>query len=604
MSYRSRKSELVIAVLLALAAMILPACSSSDNGAAGSGSSSSEAMYALSTEKSSLASVESLAEYDLVIQNGRVIDPATGRDQTATVGIKDGVITKIAPGANVVLPCEGACQVVDATGLVVSPGFINTHTHEGWGPSGMQFVEAGQAYVQDGITFWLGGNCGSSPQSDLPAFLNEAEQQSLYNNYATLSGHNTLRRNVGIGFNKPESPEQITQMVEILEGDLAAGSFGISYGAFYDPGGTKEAMIALAKASRAEGGMAASHIREITFDLLNILFPYNGPAFTPLFYLSQKINLIIFKDSLTEAIDTCKEADIPYIVSHLTDIAYNGSITWALDTIEQAIRWQGLPLASDVIGYDTFANDFYALTRYGMIPVGTLFTMAGVKPEQFWMAEDVYIDDLLYKAAYERLTDVSQAEYLAAMFKAGRAHAGPDSDSASVAVWCNIVDPVSTMLAIKRPFVFMGNDGAVSRNSHTGAVEVQPRSYACFSRLLGHWSRELGAISLKQALFKATIAPALWLGLDKKGRLQVGCDADITIFNPDTIIDRAKPEAGQLDLPPLGIEYVIVNGQIVVEHGALTGNTPGKVVRRTWQIPGNTRLVIALYHQRFPLLPF
>jgi hypothetical protein len=601
MSYRSRKSELVIAVLLALAAMILPACSSSDNGAAGGGSSSSEAMYALSTEKSSLASVESLAEYDLVIQNGRVIDPATGRDETATVGIKDGVITTITPGA---LPCEGECQVVDASGLIVSPGFINTHTHEG---GGMQFVESGRAYVQDGITFWLGGNCGYSPNGtsmSMPAWLDEAELQGLYNNYATLSGHNTLRRNVGIGFNKPESPEQITQMVGILEGDLAAGSFGVSYGAFYDPGGTKEAMIALAKASRAEGGMAASHTREITFDLLNILFPYNGPAFTPLFYLSQQINLIIFKDSITEAIDTCKEADIPYIISHLTDMAYNGSITWALDTIEQAIRWQGLPLASDVIGYDTFKNDFYALTRYGMIPVGTLFKMAGVKPEQFWMAEDVFVDDELYMAAYERMTSVSQAEYLAKAFKEGRAHAGPDSDSGSVAIWCNIVDPVSTMLAIKRPFVFMGNDGGVGRNSHTGEVDVQPRSYACFSRLLGHWSRDLGAISLKQALFKATIAPALWLGLDKKGRLQVGCDADITIFNPDTIIDRAKAEAGQLDLPPVGIEYVIVNGQIVVEHGAFTGNTPGKVVRRTWQIPGKTRQVIALYHKRFPLLPF
>jgi hypothetical protein len=601
MSYRSRKSELVIAVLLVLAAMILPACSSSDNGAAGGGSSSSEAMYALSTEKSSLASVESLAEYDLVIQNGRVIDPATGRDQTATVGIKDGVITTIAPGA---LPCEGECQVVDATGLIVSPGFINTHTHEG---GGMQFVESGQAYVQDGITFWLGGNCGYSPNGtsmSMPAWLDEAELQGLYNNYATLSGHNTLRRNVGIGFNKPESPEQITQMAAILEGDLAAGSFGVSYGTFYDPGGTKEAMIALAKASKAEGGMAASHTREITFDLLNILFPYDGPAFTPSFYLSQKINLVIFKDSITEAIDTCKEADIPYIISHLTDMAYNGSITWALDTIQQAIRWQGLPLASDVIGYDTFKNDFYALTRYGMIPVGTLFKMAGVTPEQFWMAEDVFVDDELYMAAYERMTSVSQAEYLAAMFKAGRAHAGPDSDSGSVAIWCNIVDPVSTMLAIKRPFVFMGNDGGVGRNSHTGAVDVQPRSYACFSRLLGHWSRDLGAISLKQALFKATIAPALWLGLDKKGRLQEGCDADITIFNPDTIIDRAKAEAGQLDLPPLGIEYVIVNGQIVVEHGTFTGNTPGKVVRRTWQIPGNTRQVIALYHKRFPLLPF
>ena len=107
---------------------------------------------------------------------------------------------------------------------------------------------------------------------------------------------------------------------------------------------------------------------------------------------------------------------------------------------------------------------------------------------------------------------------------------------------------------------------------------------------------------MKQALFKATIAPAMWLGLEKKGRMQEGCDADITIFNPDTVIDMAKPEAGKLHLPPVGIEYVIVNGQIVLDHGAFTGNTPGKVIRRTWQIPGNSRKLMSLYNKRFPIL--
>jgi hypothetical protein len=243
------------------------------------------------------------------------------------------------------------------------------------------------------------------------------------------------------------------------------------------------------------------------------------------------------------------------------------------------------------------------MTRYGMIPPDLLFKMAGVKIEQFWVAEDLYIDDEIYMHADERFTSLEQAEYISAMFEAGRAHAGPDSDSSNdVAIWCDIVEPVSTMLAIKRPFVFMGNDGWVSHNSHTGEIEVQPRAISCFSRLLGHWSRDLGAISMKQALFKATIAPAMWLGLEKKGRMQEGCDADITIFNPDTVIDMAKPEAGKLHLPPVGIEYVIVNGQIVLDHGAFTGNTPGKVIRRTWQIPGNSRNLMSLYNKRFPIL--
>jgi hypothetical protein len=280
-------------------------------------------------------------------------------------------------------------------------------------------------------------------------------------------------------------------------------------------------------------------------------------------------------------------------------MTYNGSTKWALDTIEKAVLEEGLPLAADIIGYDTFKNDFFALTRFGEIPVRLLMFFVGVTADQFFMAEDVYVDDTLFMEAYERFATVSQVETLAQAFKEERARAGEGSDSISVNIWCDIVKPEYTIMSLKRPFVFMGNDGGVSRNTTTDEVIIQPRTLACFSRLLGRWSRQHGAISLEEAIFKATIAPALWLGLDKKGRLQEGCDADITIFDPDTIIDRAEPEPGKLDLPPEGFHYVIVNGQVVVEDGELTGSTPGRLVRRTWTIPGDTEEVISLYEERF-----
>ena len=364
----------------------------------------------------------------------------------------------------------------------------------------------------------------------------------------------------------------------LLERDLAAGAFGVSYGSFYDPGTTERAMTELAMTSRAAGGMAASHIRDVISELLNI---------------------VLFPDSLQEAIRTCRAAEIPYIVSHLTDMTYKGSTEWALNTIERAIKEEGLPLAADIIGYDTFNNDFFALTRFGEIPVGLLMFFVGVAPNQFFMAEDVYVDDELFMEAYERFDTMSQVETLATAFVEGRARAAEGSDSISVTIWCDIVEPANTITSLKRPFVFMGNDGGVSRNTNTDEIIIQPRTLACFSRLLGRWSREHGAISLEEAIFKATIAPALWLGLDKKGRLQEGCDADITVFDPDTIIDRAEPEPDKLDLPPEGIRYVIVNGQIVVEEGELTGNTPGRLIRRTWTIPGDTEEVISLYEKRF-----
>jgi N-acyl-D-amino-acid deacylase len=534
-------------------------------------------------------------EYDLIIRNGRVIDPETGRDQIATVAVRGNTIRKIVAGGGPGLTPADDGRVLDASGLVVSPGFINTHTHEGNGVSSVQLYESARAYVQDGITFWLGGNCGLSPTGmvlelngqivdnrtglTFPEYMDKVESEGLLcNNYATLSGNLTLRGEVGCTHGEPESAPQISGMLDLLERDLAAGAFGVSYGSFYDPGTTERAMTELARTSRAAGGMAASHIRDVVSELLNI---------------------VLFPDSLQEAIRTCRAAEIPYIVSHLTDMTYKGSTEWALNTIERAIKEEGLPLAADIIGYDTFNNDFFALTRFGEIPVGLLMFFVGVAPNQFFMAEDVYVDDELFMEAYERFDTMSQVEALATAFVEGRARAAEGSDSISVTIWCDIVEPANTITSLKRPFVFMGNDGGVSRNTTTNEVIIQPRTLACFSRLLGRWSREHGAISLEKAIFKATIAPALWLGLDKKGRLQEGCDADITVFDPDTIIDRAEPRPDRVALPPAGIRYVIVNGQIVVEEGELTGKTPGRLIRRTWTIPGDTEEVISLYEERF-----
>ena len=495
---------------------------------------------------------------DLVITNGRVIDPLSGTDGIATVAVTGGTIERITAD-----PDEGsslasrAGRVIDASGRVVSPGFINTHTHEG------VILESMKVFVKDGITTWVGGNCGFSaiPLAD---YYDEIEADGLYNNYASLTGLNALRDRVGVDTFDAASPAQIAEMVVFLSDDMEAGGMGISFGSYYNPGCSYEEMLATAKEAARHGGMAASHIRDNIFNLKALIPFWN-------YYLN--------KQCLTEAIQTAREADIPYIVSHLTDVTYGpGSTAYALEMISGVLQQEGLRLAVDVIGADSFPNDFFTIARYGTVPLNFLMSMADAVPSDFQVTEDVVIDDQVYLEAYQSMTTIEQAETVL--------DAILDGKTTSPGVLCHIIDPENTMLALSKPFVFVGNDGSIDVDPDTGELIGHPRAVGAFARFIGHWARDMGVMDLTDALFKATAAPAVWFGFDKKGRLQEGCDADIVIFDPDGIIDRAEASPGNMLRPPDGIDYVIVNGVVTVEGTELTGEEAGRVIRRTWEVPG------------------
>jgi N-acyl-D-amino-acid deacylase len=538
-------------------------------------------------------------KYDLLITNGRVIDPETGRDEVAAVVVKDGTIKIISPALDV--ESINAKRVIDASGLVVSPGFINTHTHEAIEvDTEANLSPTSMLMAHDGVTFWLGGNCGMSPtgisissdegisviQGDhtkpLSKFLDEAENVPLYNNYGTMSGNLTLRSQMGLRHMENETPEQVEKMKKILAKDMAAGSFGISGGLMYDMGATTEAMTELARVSKEAGGMAALHTRYPTFNLK---------------HLSLGMESVILKRSITEAINISRETGVPLIVSHITAMAQADSARWNFQVIDEAIREEGLPLAGDIIGDDYVSNDFYLLTFKAKIPVKVMLKLGNYNMDQFYAAHDVYVEGELFKPEFGQFT-LEELEYLR---KNIEKIDGFGEGRYTLRLLCKIVSKEDTILGLQQPWVFVGNDfGGRAMDPETG--EFTPSSHralATFSRLMGHWARDERAISLHQALFKATIAPAMWMGLDKKGRMQQGCDADIVIFNPDTIIDKADWMYHKENLKPEGISYVIVNGQVVVENNELTGLAPGSLVRRTWDIPGDTGAIIALYDKRF-----
>jgi N-acyl-D-amino-acid deacylase len=327
--------------------------------------------------------------------------------------------------------------------------------------------------------------------------------------------------------------------------------------------------------------MAASHTRYPTFNLK---------------HLSGGIDNVILKRSIYEAIETCRKSGVPFIVSHITDMSQADSTAWAMETIDKAVK-EGLPLAGDIIGHDFLANEFFILTFKGKIPAPVMMKLGNYTMDQFYAGRDIYVDGKLFVKKYGQVT-LEEAEYLR---KNVEKIDGFGEGFLSLPMICKIMPPEDTIRALKYPWVFMGNDagGQVIDPATGEPVANMPRDLGTFSRLLGHWSREEKALTLHQALFKATIAPALWLGLDKKGRLQEGCDADIVIFDPATIIDRAGWLGGTENLKPDGISHVIVGGQVVVENNRLTGATPGRLIRRTWTIPGDTAALINLYQTRF-----
>jgi len=443
---------------------------------------------------------------------------------------------------------EAGDTVVEAAGLALAPGFIDTHSHA---DSDILEKPDARAAVSQGITTVVGGADGGShlPLADFYAHLEETPAAV---NVASYAGHNTYRQQVlADDFRRPATETEIEEMRQLLQSDLEAGALGLSTGLEYDPGiySTTEEVIILAREAAASGGRYTSHIRS------------EDRAFW---------------EAIEETLTIGREAQIPVNVTHikLAMQSSHGKADQLLSQLDEA-REQGIDVTADIYPYTYWQSTLEVLfpERDFENPESARFAVTQVStPEGMLIAYFKPEPELAGKTLAEIATLRGSEPATVLMDLIGEAQqyrqaTGEEDVESVIAVSMSAAD-IDRLF--RWPFTNVCTDGELW-GSH-------PRGYGSFPRVLGTYVRDRNVLSLEEAIHKMTERAALSAGLEDRGRIEPGMFADLVLFDPATVTDRATTDEPHLDSE--GILKVWVNGQIVWDRGEVTDSRPGMVLRR------------------------
>ena len=498
------------------------------------------------------------APYDVVIAGGRIVDGTGNPWYRGDVGIRNGRIDAIGD-----LGKAQAARRIDATGMVVAPGFIDIHTHA---DEGIGKFPAARNYLQQGVTTVVGGNCGGSiyPVGEKLAAL---EKTGLGLNFALLVGQGTIREQVLGMEGRAPTADELARMEGLVARAMEQGAVGLSSGLYYAPGSysSTEEVIALAKVAARYGGIYTSHIRDES---------------------DYTVGLVA---AVKEAIEIGEKAGLPVQISHLKAL---GKPVWG-----KSAEILGLIDAARARGVDV-AFDQYPYAASGVGLIGAAIPR--------WAQEG---GDAKMK---ERLSDpTSRERVLKEMASSIDKRGGPEKQFVAVCAGDSSLegkslaeigrikgkDPMEASLdlllagrvtlvsfnmldddlirIIRSPTGIVGSDGSIVE---FGKGVPHPRYYGTFPRVLGKYVREEKVLSLEEAVRKMSSAPAARIGLTDRGLLKAGMAADVTLFNPSTVADTATFQNPHQY--PAGIEAVIVNGQIAIQEGKYLGTRAGRVLYR------------------------
>ena len=454
--------------------------------------------------------------YDLVIRNGRVIDPESGLDAVRSLGIRGGKIAAVSRGT-----LQGR-EVIDARGLVVAPGFIDLHVHG-------QNDENYRVYAMDGVTTALELEVGVG---DVPDFYSSHNGKALIN-YGASAGHikarmavmqdgGTVHRTLlpldSAGHNVA-SDSQIAEMRKHIETGLAAGALGVGMGLEYTPAATRHEVLEAFRAAAKYRAPVFVHTRSTG---------ESEPGSSIESYME-----VIAASAITGA---------PVHIVHVNSTSL--TVTPRTLALIQEARDHGLDVTAEAYPYAAGMTE-----------------LASPLLDRFANGPDSMFSKLMLVSTGERLTR--------ATFSANR------TPGAFVILFLNT--PEMEMLAVTSPLTSIASDGRIANG------KGHPRTSGTSARVLGYYVRETSQIRLVDAIRKLALMPAQRLEqvapmFRKKGRIKVGADADITVFDPATVADRSTYQ--QPALPSVGFRHVLVNGVRVVVDGAIKDGTyPGRAAR-------------------------
>jgi N-acyl-D-aspartate/D-glutamate deacylase len=488
------------------------------------------------------SSVSFTAPAEVIAIVGATLIDGSGRAPmpNAVVIMTGDAITAAGPRGQIKIPASA--RIIDARGLVVAPGFIDTHNHSDRG-----FTEEPSAATQvsQGITTVSVGQDGGS-ELPIGPFLNKLDQNPIALNVVTFVGHATLRSRVmGENTNRPATAAEIGKMKDLVGQAMRDGAFGLSTGLEYEVGkpATTEEVIALAQVAGRSGGIYISHIRDEA-----------DKAF----------------EAFAEAIRIGKEGHLPAQISHikLGTVAVWGRAAEAVALIEKA-RQSGQDVTADCYPYEAWNSTIRVLipsgrhddatdVARGLADVGGAenITIVSCRAHQ-----DYEFKTLAAIAKQEGVTPVAQ--YMRIVRDGG------------ASIICHSMKDEDIRIFYQQPWVMVSSDGGIGSR--------HPRGAGTFPRVLGRFVREQHWLTLTEAVRKMTSLPAWRLSLKDRGLISAGYKADIVLLDPDRVIDRSTFQQPQLTAD--GISRVFVNGVEVWRDGAVTGSRPGRALRHSVTSP-------------------